>query len=228
MKKWIIKSLESISYMLVLIALFLDIFTNISMGGMAKIVFYGIPMLLLFGIMLYEIKIEKNVEEKETIKKKRLWTIFCIYLLALITLLFMQSAFRYTGTWQDKLPLFSKENLQNNVNLIPFRTIATYIERLQEHSINLSIVLTNLLGNLVAFAPFGFFATFLMKDKIRNIGIFVLWMIGIVLIVEMLQFFLKLGSADIDDLILNVLGATIVYGVMQIKSIKKGIGRILN
>lgn len=228
MKKVVQTGIIVISYALVLFALFLDVFTSISMSGIGKIFFYGVPMLLLFGEMIYEIKAETKKEEREKIKKKRLWAIFIIYLIALMTLLFMPSSFRYYNTWQSQIPLFSQENLQSNLNIVPFKTIFSYSERLGNHSINLSIVITNLLGNLVAFAPFGFFVPLLMKDKIKNIGMFFFMVIGIVLIVEVLQFFLRVGSADIDDLILNTLGAIIVYGIMQMKIVKKGIDKLLN
>ena len=41
------------------------------------------------------------------------------------------------------------------------------------------------------------------------------------ILVEIIQFFTFTGSADIDDLILNTIGATIGYGIIKIKSLRK-------
>ena len=51
-------------------------------------------------------------------------------------------------------------------------------------------------------------------------------MIFIVVLIEILQFVTMSGSCDIDDLILNVLGASIVYFIVKIKFIYKLIHKI--
>ena len=51
-------------------------------------------------------------------------------------------------------------------------------------------------------------------------------MIIVVLLIEGLQFLTLSGSCDIDDLILNVFGACILYLVLSIKSIKEFIRNI--
>jgi glycopeptide antibiotics resistance protein len=43
----------------------------------------------------------------------------------------------------------------------------------------------------------------------------------LVLIIEIIQFITFMGSADIDDLILNTIGAIIGYGIIKIKMIRK-------
>ena len=52
-------------------------------------------------------------------------------------------------------------------------------------------------------------------------------MIIIVFIVECIQFITKSGTFDVDDIILNVLGATIMYGITRIKKVKELIEKIL-
>ena len=49
--------------------------------------------------------------------------------------------------------------------------------------------------------------------------------LGIILI-ELLQFITMSGACDIDDLILNLIGASIVYWVINIKYINKLIKKI--
>ena len=51
-------------------------------------------------------------------------------------------------------------------------------------------------------------------------------MLIIVVIVEILQFILLTGSCDIDDVILNVLGACVAYKLFNIKIIKNVIAKI--
>lgn len=71
------------------------------------------------------------------------------------------------------------------------------------------------LGNLIAFIPFGILIPSLWKTNYLK---FILaFIIGIVLI-ELLQMLTFLGSADIDDVSLNSLGATIGYLAFYISS----------
>ena len=55
---------------------------------------------------------------------------------------------------------------------------------------------------------------------------FFITMIIVVLLIEGLQFVTLSGSCDIDDLILNVFGALILYLILSIKSIKHFIRNI--
>lgn len=49
---------------------------------------------------------------------------------------------------------------------------------------------------------------------------------ALVLVIEIIQFITFLGSADIDDLILNVLGAAIGYGIVRLKVVRRLLKRI--
>ena len=49
----------------------------------------------------------------------------------------------------------------------------------------------------------------------------------IVFVVECIQFITKSGTFDVDDIILNVLGAVIVYGISKIKVVKKLVDNII-
>lgn len=72
----------------------------------------------------------------------------------------------------------------------------------------------------------GFFIPILMGNKIRNWLQFTLLMIIIVFFVELLQFVFNVGVADVDDIVLNTLGALIVYGLMQTKLIQNILKKI--
>ena len=69
--------------------------------------------------------------------------------------------------------------------------------------------------------PMGIFIPSLFKKNIKNLRQFILIIIVISLIVEILQFITFRGSADIDDIILNVFGAVISYLLSNLKIFKK-------
>lgn len=52
-------------------------------------------------------------------------------------------------------------------------------------------------------------------------------MISIVFAVECVQFITRNGAFDIDDLILNVFGAVVVFGFIKLEGIRKMVDVIL-
>lgn len=96
-------------------------------------------------------------------------------------------------------------------NFIPFKTILINIQNLSGwHDFS------NLLGNIVAFIPFGIFLVLLSKKKRMSFkGVFAL-SLGLSLSLECLQFVFTLGSFDVDDLILNTFGGLLGYWVIKV------------
>jgi len=72
----------------------------------------------------------------------------------------------------------------------------------------------------------GFFIPTLFK-KIDNFKKFAVLIISIVIFVELTQLITKTGICDIDDVILNVGGALIMYMILQIPCIKRFIKILL-
>ena len=114
--------------------------------------------------------------------------------------------------------------ISNSLNIIPFKTIIEYIKAF-DSLLDTRAVMTNLLGNIIACMPFAFFLPLLFKKQ-NNIKRFTITMIVIVLLIELLQFVTLSGSCDIDDIILNVSGALIMYAVLKIKSVNNLIKNI--
>ena len=123
--------------------------------------------------------------------------------------------------------MFSEEHLEIN-NIIPSGTLSSYIYKMINHRINTNIVIVNVLVNIVLFAPMGFFIPMLFKDKIKNIKQFLLLILAITLSVEILQFLTLSGTFDVDDIILNTIGAVIIYLLMKTKMIKNILNKILD
>lgn len=204
-----------------------DLLPNVYLDTGFKIAIYLLACILVFMDMkLKNRKLEKE-EEKEQNRKKYVTIIFIIYACFLVSLLLLDSQYRRFGDFQNSIRLFSKEHFEYFSNLIPFRTIYDFLARIGQGTINISIVFTNLIGNLLAFAPFGILIPIIFKEKFSNVRNFTFLMIGIVLVVEFIQFVTMYGAFDVDDLILNVVGAVIVFGLMKVKGVRKFVDFVL-
>ena len=157
--------------------------------------------------------------------KINLWIFFGLYLLLFITLTLFDQFWGRNGL---TIVNWSKEMfdvyIHNSLNIIPFKTIIEYIGAF-DSLLDTRAVMFNLLGNIVACMPFAFFLPLLFKKQ-NSFKKFALTMIIIVLVIELLQFITLSGSCDIDDVILNVSGALIMYAVLKIKSVNNLIKNI--
>lgn len=191
----------------------------VTLGG------FAVPILLILITMIIEIKKSKDIQEKIKIRNFWLKILFIIYLLLLITILFLNNEYRMGG--YEDINTFSKEHFETS-NIIPFATIIDYISKLLSNNISTSIVIINFATNLLLFAPMGFFIPILFKNKIKNIKQFGIIIIVITMFVEILQFMTYRGSTDVDDIILNTIGAIIVYMLMKTKFIKKFLKKVID
>lgn len=82
----------------------------------------------------------------------------------------------------------------------------------------------NLLGNLLLFLPMGVFLPLIFKEKFNKFSKFLVFILVTVILVEVLQFITFLGSLDIDDFILNVIGAMIGFLIYKICNKIIGLG----
>lgn len=145
-------------------------------------------------------------------KRAVLGAVFALYGIIMLWLLFGQrlGADAPGAYW---------ERLQDNVNLIPFFTIRQFI-RTASVTANPYLVrhaFINLAGNVVMFVPLGFFPPCLW-DKPRGFGRCMLRAAACIVAIEIIQLFTLLGSCDVDDLMLNMAGAAIGYGVYRLLS----------
>ena len=77
-------------------------------------------------------------------------------------------------------------------------------------SLGWNSVITNLAGNIAAFAPFGFFLPMLCRAGKNVFGSVILTAL-FSLFVESVQLFSKVGAFDVDDIFLNALGGLAGY-----------------
>lgn len=104
-------------------------------------------------------------------------------------------------------------------NLEPFKEIGRFIR--YRRKLGAAAVWLNLAGNVAAFMPFGAFVPALFKRHAR------LWQTAFLtmafsLLIECIQLASKVGSFDVDDIILNTLGG-LLGGLLY-----KGYAAIIN
>lgn len=97
-------------------------------------------------------------------------------------------------------------------NLVPFQTIKQYI--VHHDHFNFEIWFKNLFGNIVLFIPIGVFLP-LLNTKYRRVSALTGATIIMIAVVELIQLLSRVGSFDVDDIILNTLGA--LLGLMMMK-----------
>ncbi len=119
---------------------------------------------------------------------------------------------------------FGRNLTHTGVNLTPFLTIRNYLRAYSNGNFPLRLLLINVIGNAFAFAPMGIFFPALFR-KMRNFFWFSLTMLVCICAVEWIQFQTGTGSCDIDDLILNLSGAVVVWIFVQLPPIRRKLYR---
>lgn len=136
---------------------------------------------------------------KKTYKRIGLVSIFALYLLTLVWLIFAQ----------HRVP-----SLNYGVNYVPFRTISADIAKIATGD---ALVARNaakyLVLNLLLFFPLGCLLP-LMWKKMQKYKRFICVPFVLSLLIEIGQYLTHLGVADIDDIILNVCGASIGFVIV--------------
>jgi glycopeptide antibiotics resistance protein len=85
---------------------------------------------------------------------------------------------------------------------------------------NMDIPIKNLAGNLIMFLPMGIYLPYFIKRLNKASGLSIT-MIILLFVIEVIQLVTRRGSFDIDDFILNLLGALIGFGLWKMKFVQK-------
>lgn len=146
------------------------------------------PMIIISVVILVSLRISyiiKYRNEKEFVFYKELLMLsFVIYIMCL----FQVVTFQDDVTWSSN-------------NFIPFREILRY-------NIGSRLFLKNVLGNMLMFFPYGFFASYLLHNKKISLSV-VLTLIASISI-EVVQ--MMIGRVfDVDDIILNLCGGCLGF-----------------
>ena len=92
-------------------------------------------------------------------------------------------------------------------NLVLFREIKRFI--LYRNQLGTFAVFSNLFGNILIFMPYGYFLT--MAGKRKSFFRTLFYSMGLSLGVEVMQLLTKVGSFDVDDILLNTVGGVLGF-----------------
>ena len=115
---------------------------------------------------------------------------------------------------------FRHVKVMSSVNISPLKTIFLYYTAYTRHTLPIKNIILNMIGNVMLFMPFGYFIYVLVKPM-RSFLPYFFFFLFMIIGVEVIQYIWKVGSADIDDIILNMSGVLILYIVLKIPFIKK-------
>ncbi len=135
------------------------------------------------------------------LKKTLLVLLLIIYLLLLLKLILLKHLTITDIVNHIKLSN-EGERFWGSHNFIPFKTIIYY---LFIADINFTIRFENIVGNIVAFVPFGCMLP-LLSSKFQSYKIVFLSTFSLSLSLELIQLISGFGSFDVDDLLLNTIG----------------------
>ena len=149
------------------------------------------PMIIISVIIMVSFRVCYliNTKQKMVLYKEVGMLIFGIYILCLFQVV----------TFQDDVSWSSN-------NLIPFKEIMRY-------SITSRLFFKNVLGNMIMFMPFGFFAGYYLRAE--KITLPLLLTVIASVSIEFVQ--LAIGRVfDVDDIILNILGGIAGYFIYSV------------
>lgn len=142
-------------------------------------------------------------------KKNTAKLFFAIYILIVIKVIIFKYPYEemlaIAASWRRDVIL---EGL-GTANFTPFKTIKMYID----YAYKLNSV-ENLAGNVLVFVPFGFLFPMVAREG-KRFFVMLLNAFVFVLGIEVFQLFSAFGAFDVDDILLNCLGASIGFWIYK-------------
>ena len=227
MKDKLYKSLVIIFYLLSFFILLFCIKVRVTPYVYLKT---NVRLILLFILCLFiyiaGFILVKKLNYDKNILKTHLVIYFLIYTITICTLTLFDEIFGRQGfviiRWNKQLlDLYMKYSF----NIVPFKTINLFVSGYMNEIVSFRSLSINIFGNICAFMPYAIFLPLMFKGMNKFMNFFTAITFSVI-IIELLQFVTMSGSCDIDDLILNVSGACIVYLIIRIKCINKLIHRV--
>lgn len=141
------------------------------------------------------------------------WLLFLLYLVVMLKVILLK--YPSFGQMPEGTTLTRLQSrLEHGANFTPFKTIDYY---LRGHA-NTPIAVSNLGGNIILFSPLGLLVPFIFP-RFRSVRQVTAIALGTSLFLELVQLLTGLGSFDVDDLLLNVVGGLI--GVLAFKGVRR-------
>ena len=148
------------------------------------------PLLILVSVIVISLRVTYIIKYKPKIifYKEMIYFGFILYILCLF----------YVVTFQDVS--------WSTSNYVPFKEMFRY-------SFGSRLFFKNVVGNMLMFMPFGFFVAYILK--LKKVWIMSLLSLIVSLTIETIQSIIG-RVFDVDDIILNVIGAILGFLVFKI------------
>ena len=158
-------------------------------------------MIIFANWNLYTNYFDKEIDKNKI--KKITYSILLVFYIMMILNMTIFDRHMHSFVWQG----WDNYYKYGGMNIIPFRTILKYFIDIKQYWPRYFII--NIFGNIVVFMPVQYF----MIKVFGKLSLKKNLLINIIMIslIEILQFVTSCGSLDVDDLILNVFGMSIVY-----------------
>ena len=183
----------------VLVMFIFDINLGTGKKELENILIIIFPCLMFLFYLLYYEK-DKNI----------IWYYLMLYITMLIGFTFSNNRVNY---------LTINNILKRENNLIPFVSMINLFKYSKR------TFLYNALGNLLMLTPLAVLLP-LLSDKFKRVKNYFLCVLILTIIIESAQYIFKLGSFDIDDIILNVGGTVLFYIIIYKSKLKSIINKI--
>lgn len=133
--------------------------------------------------------------------------LFVVYVFLLLYLTVIKRLFFGTtsGVFLESYRL-NTSGFDYSVNLIPFKTVYGYLV----HPPSITVAITNILGNILAFLPLGILVPLIFRKSDSISWIFII-SVGSSVVIETVQLLFRIGSMDIDDVLLNSVGGLVGF-----------------
>ena len=201
-----------VSFILICLYLYIDFFNIIKNPIIKLFILFVICFLTYFGGYFLT---KYNKRYKYLSYKLCIIIWFILYLIFLLRITLFDSFFnRRNILFIGNNKIVFRDYMNYVINLIPFKVIINFIIDFINKAVSLDKFIYNLLGNFIAFAPFAFFLPKLFK-KLDNTKTFIITMFIIVSIIELTQFITLTDTFDIDDYILNISGAYLMFKLLK-------------
>lgn len=152
--------------------------------------------------ILYSLKLRRFLSMSKQ-GWKWLFFVYIVMVLNFIVIKFNGNIYAVMNTIEMNMSRRAMDG--EGINLVPFRTIGTYITNL-----SFGVALSNIVGNIIPFIPLGFLLPMAFPSQ-RKIMRTMVTCFLIIFSIEVIQLVSFLGSFDVDDIILNLFSCLVGY-----------------
>lgn len=210
------KVVRNVSSLIFLVLLLLQIYVAlnpyISFRVYQKLSIVSLEVISLFTFLTLSLSQCKHRLKRRLYIKGTLVVFTILYVGNIIYLLFFDRDFGRNIVFRNYDIFYQSIDA---INLHPFAMIGDYLSAYKNGNILFSHLISNIVGNLMIFAPCGILLPTYIKSLNKPLN-FIIVISTIIVSSEFLQFYLGVGVCDVDDFILNFIGAILVYSIYKI------------